>query len=230
MATDGDRQSKAQAPALIHDEHAKAEREARNALQQFDGAIAIVDEYVQEPARKFSLRPSRILQLHRFALDGLSAFAGNFRPADVEIEGSDHEPVGAHVVPELVEEMCDYINENWENKSAIHLAAYTMWRLNWIHPFDDGNGRTARMISYVVLCVRLGHQLPGHYTIPEQIAENKTPYYEALEQADRAFKDDRIDVSAVEDLLKNMLALQLAGFLENASGGGTSHARDVKLH
>jgi hypothetical protein len=33
--------------------------------------------------------------------------------------------------------------------TAIHLAAYLMWRLNWIHPFADGNGRTARMTSYV---------------------------------------------------------------------------------
>ena len=50
------------------------------------------------------------------------------------------------MVAELVEDMCDYVNENWEAKSAIHLAAYIMWRLNWIHPFADGNGRLSRFL------------------------------------------------------------------------------------
>jgi hypothetical protein len=36
-----------------------------------------------------------------------------------------------------------------------------MWRTNWVHPFDDGNGRTARAASYLVLCVKLGYRLPG---------------------------------------------------------------------
>jgi Fic family protein len=45
--------------------------------------------------------------------------------------------------------------------TPIHLAAYLMWRLNWIHPFADGNGRTSRIISYVVLSIRAGAILPG---------------------------------------------------------------------
>jgi hypothetical protein len=28
------------------------------------------------------------------------------------------------------------------------LAAYGLWRLNWIHPFVEGNGRTARAVCY----------------------------------------------------------------------------------
>jgi fido (protein-threonine AMPylation protein) len=52
---------------------------------------------------------------------------------------------------------------------------HLMWRINWIHPFDDGNGRTARMASYAVLCVLLGYELPGTKAIFEQIAEHKTP-------------------------------------------------------
>ncbi|HET9282483.1 MAG TPA: Fic family protein [Candidatus Angelobacter sp.] len=60
-------------------------------------------------------------------------------------------------------------------KSAIHLAAYVIWRLNWIHPFADGNGRTSRALSYLVLCTRLGERLPGTVTIPDQnIAQQVT--------------------------------------------------------
>src|SRR5215471_17086032 len=39
-------------------------------------------------------------------LAGISVFAGNFRPAGVEIEGSKHQPPGAHRVRELIEELC----------------------------------------------------------------------------------------------------------------------------
>jgi Fic family protein len=53
-------------------------------------------------------------------------YAGNFRPAGVEIQGSKHQPPGAHQVPELIEDMCDYINANWDGATAIHLAAYVM--------------------------------------------------------------------------------------------------------
>lgn len=143
----GDRHSRAASPELISDPNEKAEREARNALQQFDTAIKLIDDWLLTPERPFKLRPSLIQQLHRIALDGLSAFAGNWRPAGVEIQGSKHEPVGAHLVAAFVEEMCDYVNEEWKQQTAIHLASYAMWRLNWIHPFDDGNGRTSRMLS-----------------------------------------------------------------------------------
>ncbi|WP_271571569.1 Fic family protein [Bradyrhizobium sp. CCBAU 11386] len=85
---------------------------------------------------------------------------------------------------EEIEHLCDYINDNW-SMSAVHLAAYVLWRLNWIHPFADGNGRTARAVSYVVMSIKLDSLLPGAPTIPEQIAGNKKPYYDALEAADQ---------------------------------------------
>ena len=84
-----------------------------------------------------------------------------------------------------------------------------MWRLNWIHPFDDGNGRTSRAVSYLALCAKMGDRLPGRKTLPEQIAENKLPYYDALEKADEAWLGNVIDTSAMETLLENYLAVQL---------------------
>jgi Fic family protein len=81
----------------------------------------------------------------------------------------------------MVEDLCDYVNGQWTTRTALHLAAYVMWRLNWIHPFTDGNGRTSRAASYLVLCLRLGYLLPGRRTIPDQIAEDRTRYYKALE-------------------------------------------------
>ena len=113
--------------------------------------------------------------------------------------------------------MCDYVNSHGDDRTAIHLAAYVMWRLNWIHPFTDGNGRTSRIVSYVVLGARLKSVLRGKNTIPDQIVDNRTPYFEALEAADRAWREERIDVSKMEELLEGMLAVQLRSMIEQAT-------------
>ncbi len=215
-----DRHSEAREVELVTDPDLKAQREAENGIRQFNAAIEQI-EYWLHPERPFKLRPSAILELNRIALEGLSRDAGRYRPSDVEIKGSKHKPVPAFRVPGLVEELCDYVNEN-RDRSPIHLSAYVMWRLNWIHPFVDGNGRTTRMISFVVLCAKLGYRVPGTNTIPEQISQDKKPYYDALEQADLACeKNGQMDVTAMEQLLGEFLAKQLAGVIRDARSDQT---------
>jgi len=114
--------------------------------------------------------------------------------------------------------MCEYVNNNWSTKSAVHLAAYVLWKMNWIHPFADGNGRTARAISYVVLSIKLDSLLPGTPTIPEQIAADKQPYYKALETADREWTNEKVDVSELETVIDAMLSQQLINAIKQASG------------
>jgi len=210
------RDSRALEPELISDPQAKAAAEARNGFRQYDAAIGAIHSALDRGS--FKLRPSLILGLQREALAGISAYAGNYRPGGVTIEGSKHEPVGAHLVPELVEDMCDYVNDHWNESTPIHLAAYLMWRLNWIHPFADGNGRTSRVVSCVVLSIRAGAILPGTPTIPDQIVDNRNPYFEALDAADAACREGKIDVSKMENLLATLLAKQLAGFYQAAGG------------
>jgi hypothetical protein len=60
--------------------------------------------------------------------------------------------------------------------------------------------------------------LPGRKTIPDQIASDKGPYYRALEAADAAFDDGRLDFSEMEKILKAALAAQLYDFHEQVSG------------
>ncbi len=210
------RDSRALEPELITDPQERAVAEARNGLRQYDAAVGAIQAALERGS--FKLRPSLVLGLQREALAGISSYAGNYRPGGVSIQGSEHEPVGAHLVPELVEDMCDYVNDHWSESTPIHLAAYVMWRLNWIHPFADGNGRTSRMASYVVLSIRAGALLPGTPTIPDQIVDNREPYFAALDAADSAFKDDRIDVTKMEDLLASLLANQLAEFYKSVGG------------
>src|SRR5215471_7933306 len=218
MASDDQiRHSKALEAEIVRDPDEQAKLEAVNGVRQFDAVTEMI-EYFSHPERKFKLRPSHLLTLQRTALDGLSSYAVNWRPAGIEIGGSRHKPPGAHVVPEEIEHMCDYINDNWEKSSPLHLAAYALWKLNWIHPFTDGNGRTARAISYLLLCLRLGYRLPGTNTIPEQIAKDKTPYYKALEAADEAWSKTKVDLSQLEELLSALLANQLVGVHLQATG------------
>jgi Fic family protein len=212
------RYSEAASAFLISDLDERARREAENGLRQFDSIIGLVQRYLAERWR-FALRVSTVLGLHRDALLGVHPLAGNFRPSTVEIKGSKHIPPDAWQVPQLVEELCDYVNDNWETATPLHLAAYVMWRLNWIHPFADGNGRTARAVSYLVLCMKMGGRIPGTRTIPDLISENKTPYYDALEAADKSLASQRaIDLTQLEEVLGNLLAEQLVSALEEASG------------
>lgn len=223
------RNSKAHEPALISDPDERALREAENALRQFDAVLDLIDE-VERDGRPFRLRVSTVQQLHRIALDGLSRYAGNWRPGATEIGLSKHAPPDAHLVAGLMEEMCDWVNENWKSETAINLCAYVMWRLNWIHPFDDGNGRTSRAVSYLVLCAKSGARLPGKLTIPEIIASNKAPYYEALEEIDESVVGDKCDLSPMADLLEDCLAKQLMEAWEAATTGGSEEDRERILH
>lgn len=126
--------------------------------------------------------------------------------------------LGAHLVAEEAEHLCGYINAHRNDRTPLHLSAYAMWRLNWMHPFSDGNGRTSRVFSYVVLCVALGYVLPGTRTIPDQIVANRKPNFMALEAADRAWKESRVDLSSMETLLARLLASQLTSLIELATG------------
>jgi Fic family protein len=212
-----DRHSVAETPLLLTDPDEIARREAENGIRQFDLALEIIRSFVKDHERKFKLRSSTILQLHQAALDGLHPLAGTWRNTTVKIGGSGHKPPEAAFVSEEIEHLCDYINENWSS-SAVHLAAYVLWKLNWIHPFADGNGRTARAIAYVVLSIKLDSVLPGAPTMPEQIAGNKKPYYDALEAADKHLAGGEVNVSDLEKMLDAMLSTQLLSAAKEASG------------
>ncbi|MCZ4279733.1 Fic family protein [Kiloniella laminariae] len=212
------RHTVAQAFELVADPEKKARIEARNVLLQYDMAKEMVESGFGEGAIPFVLRSSHILRLHQRALKNVETFAGTYRNTPVEISKSKHTPPESFEVALLIEEMCNYIKSNGD-KTPVHLSAYAMWRLNWIHPFSDGNGRTSRIISYMVLCNALGHWVPGTRTIPDMIADNRKPYYEALESADSSLRDTEIvDLTELEELLANLLSRQLVNVLGDATG------------
>jgi Fic family protein len=103
------------------------------------------------------------------------------------------------------------IHENWDVLDhPTMLPAYALWRLNWIHPFVEGNGRTARAACYYLICMRQGRLLPGRKIVPERIRENREPYYAALREADRHWNEGHFNVSDLASYLEGLLAGQLA--------------------
>jgi hypothetical protein len=206
-----DRHSDPEKKEVATDPEELALREAENGVRQYNEIIRLFKEakQVNDSGKRWKLRQRAILELQHAALDGISPRAGMYRNVGMRITGSDHQPPDFMEIPELIQELCDYVNGNWEQRTAVHLSAYIMWRLNWIHPFDDGNGRTARALSYLVLLAKLNTLLPGTPTIPEQIAADKGPYYDALEDADHNSIDDQPNVSSLEQLLESMLINQL---------------------
>src|SRR5262245_43568125 len=133
-----DRYSKPVLQPLITDKLERARRESENGLRQTDAVLERIRRHTGATAEPFKLRASVLLTLNRAAVEGIEATAGAFRTGGMEIFGSKHQPPKGAEVPELIEELCDYVNDNWATTSAAHLAAYVMWRINWIHPFDDG--------------------------------------------------------------------------------------------
>jgi Fic family protein len=90
------------------------------------------------------------------------------------------------------------------------LPAYVLWRLNWIHPFIEGNGRTARAACYYLICLRHGALLPGKKTVPERIREDRQPYYAALKAADQHWANGQFNVNALAEYLAGLLLAQLS--------------------
>ena len=70
---------------------------------------------------------------------------------------------------------------------------------------------------YLVLNIKLQTILAGTPTIPEQISEDKTPYYNALEAADKAHKEGKLDLTDLENMLESMLAKQLINAVKQAA-------------
>jgi Fic family protein len=212
-----DRHSEAESVELITDPYLKAQREAENGVRQFKHAIELIGQSITPDAPKFKLKQSAILELHEKALEGIHPLAGTYRNSPVQISKSKHQPPRHSEIPDLVAEMCDYVNTHWDDQNAVHLAAYLLWRINWIHPFADGNGRTARVVSYLVMSVKLHSVLPGAPAMPELLASDKSPYYQALEESDESWSIGRLALSSMEQLLEGLLAAQLLSATNEAT-------------
>lgn len=145
--------------------------------------------------------------LNHVAVANISQFGGRFRQEPIYV--GNHIPPHFDTVADLMDRFISFIHENWHLLSPTQLAAYGLWRLNWVHPFIEGNGRTARATCYYLLCVRSGALLPGKKIVPERIRETRDEYVAALRAADQAWDAGNLDFSEMEAYLARLLEAQL---------------------
>ena len=156
-----------------------------NGKRHYDFLNSVITTCLELKRDYLSMGVIKALNFH--AISCLHVSAGEFRPCEVRV-GMDEDtywPPEHYLVPDRMEEMVNTINRRWDTFDPIVLAAYTLWQLNSIHPFINGNGRTARATCYFVLCLRLKRLLPGRLILPELITNNRKEYIEALKLADQ---------------------------------------------
>lgn len=141
-------------------------------------AIEFIEELVkdQEP-----LNDSNLKKIHYLVLKGIkkeNKYAGVYRSVPVMISGSQHEPTQPYMISQEMEQLLYWYNENKANLHPVELASLFHFKFVYIHPFIDGNGRTARLLMNFILM---------QYGFPPAIVkaehEVRAKYYNTLEIA-----------------------------------------------
>ena len=162
---------------------------------------SMVDVALEFPSPTLSHTLVKALNFH--AIAGLYATAGQYRSHVIRV--GDYIPPEPFRVQSLMDIFLNDANRGWESVDAIPLAAWALWRINHIHPFINGNGRTARAVCYFVLCIKARGWLPGHRILPDRLVDHREEYVDALRQADIG------DLAPLQLLLSRLLEDQLAG-------------------
>ena len=105
-------------------------------------------------------------------------WAGVYRNANVIIGGADHTPPDALEVPQEMRKFIEWIKNNKKSLHIIELAALLHHKLVYIHPFFDGNGRTARLTMNLLL-------LQQGFPLVIILKNDRKKYYNVLSKADK---------------------------------------------
>jgi Fic family protein len=137
-------------------------------------AIFYIDEIVsnREPLSEWQLK-----SIHRLILKGIDdENAGVYRKQNVVISGASHIPPDAVQVHQAMEDMLAWYSTEAQRLHPVEKAALLHIQFVKIHPFIDGNGRTARLLMNLEL-MKEGY-------VPVVIRkENRPRYYDALDKA-----------------------------------------------
>lgn len=141
--------------------------------------VAKAIKYIRKTKVHLSLK--LIKDLHKIVFENSKTFAGKFRERGVEVGIRDglgniiHLGAPASRVISLLTELIRWCNKNKNKLPAIVLAAVVHNQFEYIHPFEDGNGRVGRLLLNNIL---LKHKLP-----PVSISlKNRKLYYQTLKE------------------------------------------------
>jgi Fic family protein len=154
------------------------EREVRDYYKAVDHAETLAGKAIP-------LSPGDLQVLHGIAFEG-KAKPTPYRDGQnvIRESGSDgivYMPPEAKEVPALMEELVQWINDGIASRRlpVPVIAALAHYQFATIHPYCDGNGRTARLLTTLILH-RCDYGLKGIYSLEEYYARNLSGYYGAL--------------------------------------------------
>ena len=144
-----------------------------------------------------SLDPDTVLQLHRILTEGTlddPSAAGRLQaPKDERVAVYDrqtdellHQPPPADQLPARLQALCDFANEPDDSEPFIHPVVRAILLHFWLaydHPFEDGNGRTARALFYWYMRTR-GYWLVEYLTVSRILADAPAKYSKAFLQTE----------------------------------------------
>ena len=171
----------------------------QNLIRQYDFLESIIAAALA--VGKPLISRTLICALNHHAITCLHSHAGRFRPCDVNV--GEFRPPAHYRVPALMDDFVNEVNRRWEAADPVRLASYCLWRLNYIHPFINGNGRTARALCYYAICLKAGGLLPGAPLLPELIWQNRPALVEHLRAADAG------DLGGLDNFVTQLLAEQI---------------------
>lgn len=184
----------------------KPMREHLEAINHYEAIL-----YIRELAAKGATLDEReVRNIHALILHGIDRDnAGRYRSLPVMIAGSRHVPPQPWAVPKLMEDYGLWLTGDSLTQHPVVRAAEAHERLVTIHPFIDGNGRTARLVMNLIL-LSSGMTIAN---IPGD-TDSRRAYYDALEKANlEADKTDFITLiaghvlDAVQTLLQRLGAV-----------------------
>jgi Fic family protein len=166
--------------------------------------------YVEELAKpKYILKEKDIFGIHSLVLENIeSEFAGRYRNGQVRILGANFIPPNFTKVSRLMNELVNYANVNPDKLNHVELVSRFHHQFVWIHPFFDGNGRTARLLMNLLL-------MKFEYPPAIVLKNNRKQYYRALNDANKG------DYKAFILLIAQALERSLDLYLESCGALGT---------
>lgn len=138
-------------------------------------AIQYVEGLIQDPGPITAFHVRQIYKLILAHVDDENA--GNYRKTQVHIAGVPLIPPEPWLVAKLMTEWGDWVASSEKSFHPVALAAQAHHRLVAIHPFVDGNGRTARLVMNLLL-------MRNGYPPAVILRVNRRQYYSVLAQAD----------------------------------------------
>jgi Fic family protein len=142
-------------------------------------ALEMVYELISHDAQP-TLSEQLVRSLHQLVVKKTDEeFAGKYRTSNVYIGGADHVPPDALQVSADMKRLMSWFVKQQKHLHPIELAALLHHKLVYIHPFFDGNGRTARLVMNVIL-MRAG------YPLAVILKNDRQKYYRALQTADKS--------------------------------------------